>query len=395
MNDIELRKQMVMENIGVEYLPAIPDEKLELACNRRCPLSNLSALGVGFEPLVSAVQSVTSHGATGGSGIYHVDTKGLQMFRSKQATGYVGSLATETGMVGGGQALMTPLACDPTMLFMAAALMNIERKLDAIQELQEEMMDFLKAKEKAKLRGDLNVLNDVMNNYRFNWNNEKYKTNKHILVQDIRKEAEQSIQLFRDQIQKKLEKKGFLHGDQEVKTILQKLQGEFKDYQLALYLFSYSGFLEVMLLENFDSQFLKSTTGRIEEYTFQFRDLYTACYDQIESMSKSSVESILTKGLSGITKGTGKAIAKIPLVSKGLVDEALISAGNKIDGLNDRKTKRAMNKLVEAAANCTTPFVENIKAVDQAFNSPMEILFDDTCIYFLEATTELAKQLED
>lgn len=268
---------------------------------------------------------------------------------------------------------------------MAAALMNIEKKLDSIHELQEEMMDSLKAKEKAKLRGDLNVLNDVMNNYKFNWNNEKYKTNKHILVQDIRKEAEQSIQLFRDQIQKKLTKNGFIHGDQEIKTKLQKLQDEFKDYQLALYLFSYSGFMEIMLLENFDRQYLKSTANRIEEYTFQFRELYTSCYNQIEGMSKSSVESMLTKGLAGISKGTGKAIEKIPLVSNGPVDEALISAGNKLGELNERKTEKAMKKLVDAAANCTTPFVENIKVIDRVFNEPMEVLFDNSNIYFLDS----------
>jgi hypothetical protein len=385
MNDIELRKQMALEALSVEYLPVIQDEEMALTRSHSYPLSNLSALGVGFEPLVSAVQSVVTHGAAGGSGIYHVNTKGLQMFQSKQGIGYVGSLATEAGKVGGGQALMTPLACDPTMMFMAAALMNIEKKLDTIQELQQEMMDYLKAKEKAKLRGDLNVLNDIMNNYKFNWDNEKYKTNKHILVQDIRKEAEQSIQLFRDQIQKKLAKKGFLHGDQEVKTKLQKLHSEFKDYQLALYLFSYSGFLEIMLLENFSSQYLSSVTGRIDEYTIQFRELYTACYDQIESMSKSSVESMLVKGIAGITSGAGRAIAKIPLVSKGPVDEALISAGDRIDGLNCKKTEKAMRTLVEAAASCTTPFVENIKSIDRVFNQPMEVYFDKDRVYFLEA----------
>lgn len=48
---------------------------------------------------------------------------------------------------------MTPLACDPTMLFMAAALANIDKKLDAIQDMQKEMMDFLVQKEKADLKG--------------------------------------------------------------------------------------------------------------------------------------------------------------------------------------------------------------------------------------------------
>ena len=387
MQELEVRREISLEALNVEYLPAIADEKLELAAAKKYPIANLTALGVGFEPLVSAVQSVVTKGTTGGSGIYRVNTKGLQMFQSKQSTGFIGSLQTTEGMVGGGQAVMTPLVCDPTMLFMAAALMNIEKKLDSIQALQEEMMDYLKAKEKAKLRGNLNVLNDVLNNYRFNWNNEKYKTNKHILVQDIRKDAEESIQLFRDQIGKSLTKKSFIHGDQEIKITLRKLQDEFKDYQLALYLFSYSSFMEVMLLENFDRQYLKSVSRRIEEYTIQFRELYTSCYNQIEGMSKATIESMLTRGLANISKGAGKAIAKIPVVSKAPVDEALIVAGSNLEKQNDRKTEKAMKKLVEAAANCTAPFVDNIKVIDRVFNKPLDMLFDSSNIYFFEDAT--------
>lgn len=50
-------------------------------------------------------------------------------------------------MVGGGQAQMIPFACDPTMLCMAAALANIDKKLDTIKEMQQEMMDILIRKE--------------------------------------------------------------------------------------------------------------------------------------------------------------------------------------------------------------------------------------------------------
>ena len=78
---------------------------------------------------------------------------------------------------------MTALACDPTMLFMAAALMNIEKKLDLIQQTQEEILEFLEERERATLQGNLNTLGDVMSNFKYNWDNEKYKTNKHILVQ--------------------------------------------------------------------------------------------------------------------------------------------------------------------------------------------------------------------
>lgn len=55
-------------------------------------------------------------------------------------------------------------------------------------------------KEEAKLKGNINVLADILNNYKFNWDNDKYKDHKHILVQDIKREAEQSIILYQELI---------------------------------------------------------------------------------------------------------------------------------------------------------------------------------------------------
>ena len=155
--------------------------------------------------------------------------------------GYLGSLLTESGQVGGGQAVLTPFV-DPTYVFMSAALLNLEKKLDDIKEMQTEILDFLKQKEKADLRGNLKTLFDILENYKFNWNNEKYKTNKHILVQDIRRDAEKSIIFYSERIENRLKKKNVLPSDQEVKSLLQKLEEDFQEYQLSLYVYAFSSF---------------------------------------------------------------------------------------------------------------------------------------------------------
>ena len=138
------------------------------------------------------------------------------------------------------------------MIFMAAALANIDKKLDAIQELQQEMMDFLVQKERAELRGNLIFLSDILNNYRFNWNNDMYKNSNHIKVLDIRQMAEQKILFYRDQISSKLKKKSLIHSDKEAKKQIDAIQSAFKEYQLALYTHSFSSFLDIMLYANGD-----------------------------------------------------------------------------------------------------------------------------------------------
>lgn len=377
-NEIEKRRNDALQAMmNVECLPAMPELDLSKSNATKIPLANLSALGVAFQPLTTAIQTAVTGG--GGSGLYYVNTKGMQMFSTNE--GFIGSLKSASGTVGGGQARMTALACDPTMLFMAAALMNIEKKLDAIQETQEEILEFLEEKERAVLQGNLNVLGDILSNFKYNWDNDTYKTNKHILVQQIKKEAEASIILYRDQIAKRLKKRSLIHGDQEVKGTLKKLQTQFKDYQLALYLYSYSTFLEVMLLGNFCEGYLNSVEQRITEYSFQYRTLYTECYSLMEDYSKSSIQAGMLTGLAVASKFMGETIAKVPVISKSRIDENLIEASGKLDHHGEKRTTSALEGLVQTRMSVTLPFTENIRAVNDLYNKPVAYLFDSENVY--------------
>lgn len=386
-NELEQnRKSELQAMMNVEILPVIPKLNFEKSKTTKIPLSDLSALGVAFQPLTTAIQ--TALNGSGGSGIYYVNTMGKQMFNTTGSTEFIGSLKSSIGGVGGGQARMTALACDPTMLFMAATLMNIEKKLNIIQETQEDILQFLEEKERATLQGNLNVLGDIISNFKYNWDNEKYKTNKHILVQEIRKEAESSIILYREQIGKDLEKRSSIHGNLEVKNILKRLQTRFKDYQLSLYLYAYSTFLEVMLLGNFNEDYLNNVEHCITEYSYQFRALYTECYNMMEDYSKSSVQSEMVNGLSTASKFVGNAISKVPIINKFQLDENLIKAGSKLDAYQEEQAVNTLNNLIQNRMNVTIPFVENIRTINNLYNKPVKCLMDKDNIYIQQIREE-------
>lgn len=363
--------------------PMLKESEVGVANYTPLSLSRLAAYGTAFQPLTTAIQTAVS--GAGGSGVYYVNTAGKTMFQMKGTNNFIGSLQTSTGMVGGGQAQMTPLACDPTMLFMAAALANIDKKLDTIQNMQQEMIDFLVQKEKADLRGNLNFLLDIFNNYKYNWNNETYKTNNHIKVLDIRQEAEKKIAFYREQIIAKVNKKSLIHSDQTVNKQLQMVQDQFKDYQLALYLLGFSSFLEVMLLGNFDSDYLLSVSEKLDTYSLKYRELYTKCYDEIEGYSSTSVQSSMLKCIAKASTSVGKFVEKIPVVSKGQADEALIAAGEKLEEFNTDKLRKQMSSLIEHQSNAVRPFIENIDTVNELCNKPVKLLVDKDNLYI--ATT--------
>lgn len=279
MGDNKKKNEITKMMTNVEYSTEFFDGEVTLSNYNKLPISKLMALGTAIEPLASALQTIAGSGA-GKSGIYKVTVpSGLSMATFKEKPGYLGSVLKENGAVGGGQAVLKPLVCNPTMLFVAPTFMSIDKKLDKIQESQQEIMSFLVQKEKSELRGDLNFLNDVINNYKYNWNNEMYKKSNHIKVLDIKQASERKIDLYREQISSVINKNMFLKVEQEVKKLIDNIKTWFKDYQLALYLFSFSSFLEVILLENYDSAYLKNITGKIEDYLLKSRELYTRCYN--------------------------------------------------------------------------------------------------------------------
>lgn len=300
----------------------------------------------------------------------------------------IGNLKAANGGVGGGLARMTQLPLDPTMLCMAVAIMTVEKKLEAIHQAQKDILAFLELKEQAKLKGNLNALADVLNNYKFNWDNDKYKDHKHLLVQEIKREAEQSIILYREQLTKFLSKKVPFYNGQEVKVALNKTMSGLNDYQLALYTFSFSSFLEVMLLENFDANYLNSIASKIQEYSGDYNALYEKSSKKIESNSKSSLEGYALKGLSKLSSGAGKLVEKIPVISKSQLDENLLKAGGILQDVDTNRTQNVMQILADSQTDYISSFVQNIQTIDNLYNKPMQLMFDAENIYIAKVATE-------
>ena len=380
-NELIENNVAALQNMGnLELSPAMFDEETSLENYTKIPISRIPALGTAFEPIASAVQKVIG-GAGATTGLYKATIpSGTHLAEFKSGVGNLGTVLNANNQIAG-QAVLNPLVCNPTMIFMAAALANIDKKLDAIQELQQEMMDFLVQKERAELRGNLIFLSDILNNYRFNWNNDMYKNSNHIKVLDIRQTAEQKILFYRDQISSKLNKKSLIHSDKDAKKQIDAIQSAFKEYQLALYTHGFSSFLDAMLVGNYASEYLNGIKQKIESYSWQYRELYKKCYDQMDAYLNSSIRSTLLKGIKSVSKVTGEAIAKVPVLSKGSVDEVLIDAGNRLDKIETQRTMQQLRKLIDRQDGCVRPFVENIETLDRLYNNSLNMVFDRDNVY--------------
>lgn len=383
------------------------DIEVDISRAERLPLSTLTSLGVGFASLPEAVRTITTTTQIADGQLLTVtdslgrplDVRVLQAFND--GSGIMGSY--RDAVKGFGQArfhlagpqpatVMTKVPYDPTALFMAAALMQINHKLDDIKQTQREMFDYLKDKDRAKLRGNLDTLRDVLDNYRFNWDNETYKKNKHALVQNIRNDAAAAIVQQRAEVRKTVGKEaGLLHIDENARLKVRETLPDLKEYRLSVYLYGFSSFLEVLLLENFDENYLHNVAEGIESRAVEYRELYTRAYDLIERDADGSIRAVLLSMMSGAMGDLGKAIEETPLGSLTPIDEALIDAGRGVGDLNRGVKEDILKDLPTAAgASDVRPFVEDIENLSRLYNDPVMLLADEDAIYILpaEATSE-------
>ena len=272
---------------------------------------------------------------------------------------------------------------DPTMLFMAAALAQINQKLDAIQDTVNEMFEYMRQKDKAELRGNVKTLEDVLEAYRYNWNNDIWRKNAHMKVVDIKQESEQAIIHLRAQIRTKVNEKGPVELRLAVGGRLDEVLDRLKEYQLATYTYSFAAFLEPMLSENFDEANLNAIATKISDHGNEYRKLYTECYNAIEESSKASADAVVLGGVSAAFAGLGALIKQTPLGDLTPVDEALEEAGKGVGDFNEGQTRVLMEKLQHAKAPDILPFKRSLEAVNDLHNHPHQLATDGENAYLL------------
>lgn len=352
--------------------------------------SKLAALGAGISSLIPAFRTVTQ--SMDAHGLYRVSfPNGItgELAKFQDGTGNLGTIIKDGKFVGQARwnkvdpiTSTVTLPYNPQSLFMAAALMGIEQKLNQIEETGQEILRFLENQKESQMKGDLNILGEIINNYKYNCEDETYKKNKDVLVQNIMRKAAENIEFYQRKINEVIEKNSLIHREAHINKMMNKIENHFKNYQLSLYIYAFAYFLDIMLLENFNEEYLKNIIKRLENYSYNYRVLYSECYDVMEKFSKSSLEKQVIKGVANTSRFLGNTVAKIPVISKGPMDEVLIGAGSQLEEHEKQKTEKVMERYRQNRDSGISIFIENIKFVSQLYNQPMEVSFDKERLYF-------------
>lgn len=364
-----------------EINPSSLDLELSNRTFNKVALSDIASTGAGLDMIATSISQFFSQ-INGSSGYYKVTIPhGTHLASFKDGSGFLGTALNGNGITA--QARITPIAFNPTTVFVASSLYSINKKLDDIKSIQSDILNYVIQKEKSSLKGDLDLLLNIYDNYKFNWNDDKYKTANHLKALDIRQCSYQSIDYYKELIIKAISKKFFLHSNRDVVKTVNKLVDNFNDYGLSVYLYGFSYFLEILLQENYNDNYLKSVISNLENVSFEYRELYSKIYEIIDNLSKTTIQSKMICNISTVNKIAGNTIAKIPLISNSSIDENLIETSDKLTYFNKQYSEKLLTSFRNVQHNYICPFVDNINTLNKTFNHSLEIIFDKDELFLI------------
>lgn len=391
MGEIIERQAELAELLNVECYPITLDE-VNLSKYSKVPMTDIASIGAGLSSIPEALRTTTSTFSTSAKNIYE-EVKGITLKEASDGSGLLRGFEMNPSGKGikvqgafkpveGLNTTVTSVApINPATMCMAVALMSIDKKMNQIIEIDKKILQRIVVEEKAELRNDLTILKEIAEDYRFNWNNDRFLNAQYKLAADINRNAGKQVIMYRELIEDKLRKKSLIQGDFSVNKLIGEAASDFGEYQLATYVYAYSSFIKVMLQGNFDPAYLDEVSSRLRNNSIAYRELYTKAYNFLLEKADNTVESHTIDALSAVGEFLGKAAAHVPRFDQLAVDDALIEGSEKLSGFGDDKVNKQLKRLVRLRCSYSKPFIDNISQINRIFNEPMKVLFDNKNLY--------------
>lgn len=357
------------------------------------PIAELSTLGAGVSSLIPAFNTVTQNVTISTSGLFRVANAAagdsLKMAKNGNAWGALktasgGSKMAQFAQAGPISATTQAAAVfNPATIMMAVSLYSIERQLKTISETQKQILSHLEINNEAGVEGDLETLTELINNYKYNWDNRIYVQNSHKMVMDIKRNARSNMLSYQKKVDEIVSDNKLIVAQKQVKSGYSDLQKKFSYYRLSLYTYSLASMMEVMLGGNYQEEYIAGIKNEIRKLTDIYRGFFEKGSLYLEKMGSSAVEANVLKGIGTAGKAVGKLIGSIPIVKEGPVDEFLQDNGAQLKKNASEMKKKAVHQFASLSNPGTGVFIEKLGDMSRIYNHTEQILFDKKQIYLV------------
>ena len=270
------------------------------------------------------------------------------------------------------------MTLDPTVMMMSVALAGIEAQLGEIKELNKKILSFLEEEKESEIESDLEILNRSINDFKYNLEDEKYLINNHKQVMDIKRTANKNMLFYKKQINDDLSKDKFFTINATMNSIIGEIEKKFKYYRLSLYIYSFSSLMEILLLGNYQSDYLLSKRNELDELDNEYTNTFYNALDYIKKNANKSLEGNMLAGLASAGKAIGNLAEKAKIKN---VDSWLSERGDTLKQTGQNIKDNFINKFDEIKESNSKSFINQIEKIDYIYNKTKEIYFDSEKIY--------------
>ena len=270
------------------------------------------------------------------------------------------------------------MALDPTVMMMSVALAGIEQELGEIKELSKQIFSFLEHEKESEIESDLEILNRSISDFRFNLEDEKYLINNHKQVMDIKRTANKNMLFYKKEIKDDLSKDKLFTTNNSMNSIIEDIQKKFRYYRLSLYIYSFSTFMEILLLGNYKNDYLLSKKEELDELDNEYSEVFNNALEYVKKNANKSLEGNVLSGLGSAGKAIGNLAEKVKIKN---VDNWLNEKGDNLKQSGQNIKDDFATKFDDMKESNSRPFINQIEKVDCIYNKTKEIYFDKENIY--------------
>ena len=374
----------IKSSMSVEHALTEIKDTFQTPMLAKIPFAEIAALGGAFVGVVNTLSTPAAEG------IYRcVFPKGVTgtLAMAKDGSGALGTIMNSSGIVGQARWIPVDKAVGPACIeatMVAVAVLAVVKQINDIKDGQKEIIEILERDKKSQLLVDYDILSSYMEDYKFYWENEVSIVAYLNQVSNIKRNAKKDILSYVEQIEGLISAKKNILKIQSSSQKIGQILDRFVHYKLALNVFALAQYMEVMLSKNFQAEYLSKKSDEIREQALKFRNLYTECYDIIEILKKEAMTTQATKKVANVSKTVGAFIGKIPVISKGPVDEFLIDMGELICEAEKEQMKRTLNFFIQYKESGLIPIAEHIDMINKLSNQPAILVHDNKVIRFHE-----------
>lgn len=258
-----------------------------------------------------------------------------------------------------------------------AMFVVVMKKLDTIIAYEKAIIDFLETDKLTKLKANLLALNAVVRDYPYNYDNEKFLNNREMQVIDIKREAEHNLIFYKEMLERVI-----MSEDNTINIDAEKLVDSIKKkieyYRLALYIYSYSCFLDTILLENYNKKYIDSILDDINKYVSEYDSLYESSSKKIKKYTTNSVKSAFLKGVSATSNFIGGLLGKTKAQEK---SKQLIDKSKSLDEKREKSIEDVSLKFEDYKKSGIEDIIENFNLFKRLNNEDTEVIISKNMVY--------------